>query len=257
MINPKTDCHCHILPGLDDGAGSLEESVALARMQVSWGFRKAVCTSHRVVKYPNVPEVVISSCQMLQEELRKREIPLELTPSMEYRLIPETWLETLEKGWLLPWEGNHILIELPIHKASRIGNIVPEDEIKRLLNIGYQPVLAHPERYLYLDMERITPLRKPAFFSSGMWGHWRAYTAKPSASAAKRFSPQECSTSSEQTFTMRGMPISLTDSGSKCRNSRHTFHLRYTPAFWHPRSGHGPHQAVRYNAGHIELIAAD
>ena len=154
MIDPRTDCHCHILPGLDDGAGSLEESVALARMQVSWGFRKAVCTSHRVVKYPNVPEVVISSCQMLQEELRKREIPLELTPSMEYRLIPETWLETLEKGWLLPWEGNHILIELPIHRASRIGNIVPEDEIKRLLNIGYQPVLAHPERYLYLDMER-------------------------------------------------------------------------------------------------------
>ena len=38
---------------------------------------------------------------------------------MEYRLIPETWPETLEKGWLLPWEGNHILIELPIHKASR------------------------------------------------------------------------------------------------------------------------------------------
>jgi len=72
----------------------------------------------------------------------------------EYRLIPETWPETLEKDWLLPWEGNHILIELPIHKASRIGDIVPEDEIKRLLDMGYLPVLAHPERYLYLDMER-------------------------------------------------------------------------------------------------------
>ena len=154
MIDPGTDCHCHILPGLDDGAQTLEESVALARRQVSWGFRKAVCTSHRVGKYPNVPEVVISTCRMLQDELRKREVPLELTPSMEYRLIPETWPETLEKGWLLPWEGNHILIELPIHKASRIGNIVPEDEIKRLLDMGYQPVLAHPERYLYLDMDR-------------------------------------------------------------------------------------------------------
>ena len=159
MINPKTDCHCHILPGLDDGSGSLEESVALARRQVSWGFSKAVCTSHRVGKYPNVPEVVISTCRMLQEELRKREIPLELTPSMEYRLIPETWPETLDKGWLLPWEGNHILIELPIHKASRIGNIVPEDEIKRLLDMGYQPVLAHPERYMYLDMERYHSLK--------------------------------------------------------------------------------------------------
>ena len=149
-----TDCHCHILPFLDDGATCMQESVLLAKYQVKWGFTKAVCTSHRVGKYPNVPDDVIRTCDMLQEELVKQHIPLELIPSMEYRLIPETWPETLEKGYLLPWEGNHILIELPIHKASRIGNIVPEDEIKRLLDMGYQPVLAHPERYLYLDMER-------------------------------------------------------------------------------------------------------
>ena len=154
MIDPRTDCHCHILPLLDDGAASLSESVLLAQYQVKWGFRKAVCTSHRVGKYPNVPDDVKRTHALLQEELNRQNIPLELTPSMEYRLIPETWPETLEKGYLLPWEGNHILIELPIHKASRIGNIVPEDEIKRLLDMGYQPVLAHPERYLYLDMER-------------------------------------------------------------------------------------------------------
>lgn len=154
MLDPHTDCHCHILPLLDDGATCMNESVLLARYQVKWGFRKVVCTSHRVGKYPNVPEDVIRTCAALQEELIKQNVPLELTPSMEYRLIPETWPETLEKEYLLPWEGNHILIELPIHKASRIGNIVPEDEIKRLLDMGYQPVLAHPERYLYLDMGR-------------------------------------------------------------------------------------------------------
>ena len=132
----------------------MNESVLLARYQVKWGFRKVVCTSHRVGKYPNVPDDVIRTCTVLQEELVKQNVPLELTPSMEYRLIPETWPETLEKGYLLPWEGNHILIELPIHKASRIGDIVPEEEIKRLLDMGYQPVLAHPERYLYLDMDR-------------------------------------------------------------------------------------------------------
>lgn len=155
-----TDCHCHILPSLDDGASCMEESVLLARYQVRWGFKKAVCTSHRVLKYPNKPEDILKACQELQEELIRQEIPLELTPSMEYRLIPETWPETLEKGWLLPWEGNHILIELPIHKASRIGNIVPEEEIKRLLDMGYQPVLAHPERYLYLGMERYHSLKE-------------------------------------------------------------------------------------------------
>ena len=154
MISPHTDCHCHILPLLDDGAMCMNESVLLARYQVKWGFEKAVCTSHRVGKYPNVPDDVKRTCAELQEELIKQNVPLELTPSMEYRLIPETWPETLEKGYLLPWEGNHILIELPIHKASRIGDIVPEDEMKRLLDMGFQPVLAHPERYLYLDMDR-------------------------------------------------------------------------------------------------------
>ena len=132
----------------------MAESAILARHQVKWGFRKAVCTSHRVRKYPNTPDDVMMACDLLREELSKQSIALELEPSMEYRLIPETWPETLEKGWILPWEGNHILIELPIHNASKIGDIVPEDEIKRLLDMGYLPVLAHPERYLYLDMER-------------------------------------------------------------------------------------------------------
>ena len=96
MIDPRTDCHCHILPLLDDGATCMYESVLLAKYQVKWGFRKAVCTSHRVGKYPNVPADVIRTCDALQEELRKQNIPLELTPSMEYRLIPETWPETLD-----------------------------------------------------------------------------------------------------------------------------------------------------------------
>ena len=159
-MNQYTDCHCHILPFLDDGSRGMQESVLLAEYQVKWGFRKVICTSHRVRRYPNEPENVKRVCGELQEELIRQEIPLELVPSMEYRLIPETWPETLEKGWLLPWEGNHILIELPIHNASQIGSIVPEAEIKRLLDMGFQPVLAHPERYLYLEMEQYYSLKE-------------------------------------------------------------------------------------------------
>lgn len=58
-MNPLVDCHCHILPMLDDGSTSLEESVRLASRQAGWGFRKVVCTSHRVGKYPNEPASVI------------------------------------------------------------------------------------------------------------------------------------------------------------------------------------------------------
>lgn len=149
----KLDCHCHILPGLDDGAQTLEESVFLAGKLVGWGYRRAVCTSHSTFKYRNSPETVTYTCDLLRRELERRGIDLELVPSMEYRLIPETWPVVRENGWLLPWEGNHILVELPIHDPAKIGNIIPLAEIRRLLDDGYQPVLAHPERYLYLHME--------------------------------------------------------------------------------------------------------
>lgn len=178
MISSLTDCHCHILPLLDDGATCMYESVLLAKYLVQWGFKKVVCTSHRVGKYPNVPDDVKRTCAALQEELIKQDVPLELTPSMEYRLIPETWPETLEKGYLLPWEGNHILIELPIHKASRIGDIVPEDEIRRLLDMGYR--LIPNDIYIWI-WTGITALKRPACYSNGISAPWKVCMVKPLA----------------------------------------------------------------------------
>ena len=146
---PAYDCHCHILPGLDDGARTMEESVFLAGKLASYGFQRAVCTPHSTRLYRNTPATVIPACERLQEALDKAGIRLELIPSMEYRLIPETWPEIRKNGWLLPWEGNHILIELPISNPLKIGNIDPAEEIRKLVADGYQPVLAHPERYLW------------------------------------------------------------------------------------------------------------
>ena len=71
---------------------------------------------------------------------------------MEYRLIPETWPDQKRAG-LLPWEGNHILIELPIRQRAQMGDIDMLAEVKWLVAEGYQPVLAHPERYLWATHE--------------------------------------------------------------------------------------------------------
>lgn len=149
----KVDCHCHILPGLDDGAQTLEDSVFLAGKLVEWGYRRAVCTSHSSYLYRNTPSSVKAACALLQAELNRCGIPLELVPSMEYRFIPETWPDVKAGNWLLPWEGNHILIELPIHDPTKIGNLIPLAEAKWLIGEGLQPVLAHPERYLFLQMD--------------------------------------------------------------------------------------------------------
>lgn len=144
---PKYDCHCHILPGLDDGAQTLEDSLYLARRLVAYGFERAVCTAHSSFLFRNVPATVLPACVHLQEELDKAGIPLQLIPSLEYRLIPETWPQIRRNDWLLPWEGNHILVELPISHPEKMMDIDPVEEIRKLIADGYQPVLAHPERY--------------------------------------------------------------------------------------------------------------
>ena len=146
---PAYDCHCHILPGLDDGARTMEESVFLAGKLASYGFQRAVCTPHSTRLYRNTPATIIPACERLQEALDKAGIRLELIPSMEYRLIPETWPEVRKNGWLLPRAGHHLLIALPISNPKKIGDIDPAEEIRKLVADGYQPVLAHPERYLW------------------------------------------------------------------------------------------------------------
>lgn len=140
-----TDCHCHILPGLDDGAADLEESLYLCRWFVKHGYTEVVCTSHRTRLYRNSAETVEQAAAALQQELDRRGIALHLVPSLEYRLIPETW----RPERLLPWMGNHLLVELPLKHPEKMGEIIPENEIRQLVTDGYQPVLAHPERYLW------------------------------------------------------------------------------------------------------------
>ena len=150
---PLYDCHCHILPGLDDGAADLEESLFLCRWLVAHGYQEAVCTSHSTALYRNTEDGVAQAVADLQQVLDHKGIPLRLTPSLEYRLVPETW----PRQRLLPWKGNHVLIELRLKKPEKMGSIVPADEIRKLVEAGYQPLLAHPERYLWAtpgDYER-------------------------------------------------------------------------------------------------------
>lgn len=155
----KIDCHCHILPGIDDGAADLEEAVYLAGRLVKFGYERAICTSHCSFLFHNTPKTVTDACNLLREELDRQNIKLDLVPSMEYRFIESTWPIVRLKNWLMPWEGNHILVELPLHTPSQMGSIVPADEIRYLIEDGYQPVLAHPERYTYLEMDQVRALK--------------------------------------------------------------------------------------------------
>jgi len=154
----KTDYHCHILPGLDDGAQNIEESVFLSRKLLEWDYTDAICVVHSSYKYRHTPQEVLTAYRVLCNALQTEHIDLSLHPTYEYRIVPQSWPEVCQNGWWLPWNGNHLLVEFPIRSREFFGGLDPFDEMKKILDDGYRPVLAHPERYLYLDVDELARL---------------------------------------------------------------------------------------------------
>ena len=151
----KLDFHSHILPGLDDGAKDLEDAVFLTSAMKSWGFERITCTPHINAPYRNTPETIRPVFERLQEELYVRGVDVDIRMSAEYRLVPETWPEVLEKNWLMPIEDRFILMELPISKPEEMGYIKPADEFRKIVSMGLTPILPHPERYFYLSHKEL------------------------------------------------------------------------------------------------------
>lgn len=151
----KLDFHSHILPGLDDGATDPEDSLRLLSAMAGWGFERITCTPHINAKYRNRPEEIRREFERLEEAAAVRGINVELRMSAEYRLVPETWPEVLERNWLMPIEDRYILMELPISKPQEMGWIKPLDEFRKVISMGLTPVLPHPERYFYLSRREL------------------------------------------------------------------------------------------------------
>lgn len=151
----KVDFHSHILPGIDDGAKTLEESVQLAEAMASWGFERITCTPHITRLYRNSPEIIREQFDNLSEALDFKGIDIDLRMSAEYRLNPETWPDVLANGWLMPIEDKYILMEFPISDRSEMGNLDPMEEFKKVISLGLTPILPHPERYLYLSHDEM------------------------------------------------------------------------------------------------------
>lgn len=151
----KLDFHSHILPGIDDGATDLENSIFLVKSMKEWGFERITCTPHITNKFRNTPETIRATFEELQEGLDARGIDIELRMSAEYRLVPETWPEVLEKNWIMPIEDRFLLMELPIHNPDDMGWIKPLEEFRKVISLGLTPLLPHPERYFYLSEKEL------------------------------------------------------------------------------------------------------
>lgn len=137
------DLHSHILPGLDDGPASVEEAVAMAQMAVADGITLMACTPHiaRGI-YDNDTPTILAAIRSLQSALSSRKIGLELALGADVHVAPDLPV-TLDTEFIPTLNGSRYFLLEPTHQ------VLPprlEDLAKRLLNLGYVPVITHPER---------------------------------------------------------------------------------------------------------------
>lgn len=143
----KTDIHSHILPSLDDGADDINMSIDILRGMVSLGYQKIWTTPHISYLFPNNKETIRHSFSIIQEEIEKEGIDIELGFAAEY-MFDDNFVNHLYKQEdLITLPGNHLLIEFPMFSEPVVFY---KDVIFDLQLRGYNLILAHPERYLYL-----------------------------------------------------------------------------------------------------------
>ncbi len=150
--NIKVDVHSHILPGLDDGPSTIDESVELIIGLYKLGFKKLIITPHIMHDfYPNTYEIISNQITLLREILKKEAIKIDLEMGAEYYL-DESFIDRLirkEKLITLGSYKNYLLFETSF--VERIPLLL--QAISLLKSNNYEPVLAHPERYIYLMNE--------------------------------------------------------------------------------------------------------
>ena len=147
----KTDMHSHLLPGIDDGARDLEASVALIRGMRELGYQKLITTPHVIWDmYKNTPAIIHDRLYLLQRAVTDAGIDVEILAAAEYFLDEHVEELLKKKEPLLTIGGNKVLTEFSLAFPSM--NI--KDLLFEMVMMGYQPVIAHPERYVYLQKNK-------------------------------------------------------------------------------------------------------
>lgn len=131
------DTHCHILPGIDDGAKSMEMSIAMARMALKAGVGTIVATPHRIKgTYDNSFELINKKVNELNKQLKKKKIPITILFGAEnYSEIDVDFSFVIN-------HKNYFLLEFPVDSYSPFFNDIITDALKKKVI----PIIAHPER---------------------------------------------------------------------------------------------------------------
>ena len=156
------DLHCHVLPGVDDGPETMEDTLELCRAAVAAGTQTIVATPHVSWDWPGVTsQVVAEGTERVNEALRAEGLDLEVRPGAEIAMTRAGDLADEELVALRLGGGPYLLIECPYSPASAGFDGILQSLVER----GHQILLAHPERCPAFHRE---PARLEAFVDAGM-----------------------------------------------------------------------------------------
>lgn len=147
--------HSHLLAALDDGVKTHAEAIAIVQQFHQLGYTKLITTPHIMSDtYRNTPEGILNKLGELKQEIAAAGIPVQLEAAAEYYL-DETVLDLINAdSKLLTFSGAYFLFETNFYSEPYQLN----DFIFKSLTNGYKPILAHPERYAYMTMEKAEEL---------------------------------------------------------------------------------------------------
>lgn len=149
--------HSHLIPGIDDGAPTMDHSIAMLNKFAQLGYRKVVTTPHILGEvHPNTPEIILNGLAEVQKELKTLNIPIEIEAAAEY-YCDESLLPKIKAKNILSFGQNYVLMEFGMLSPSQYEGQALFD----LQVAGYVPILAHFERYPYYhgNFEKVEELR--------------------------------------------------------------------------------------------------
>ena len=143
------DLHSHLIPGIDDGAKDLVDSVTIIKELINQGFSKIITTPHIMSDlYKNTPETIHSGLEILKRRLANDNIEIDISAAAEY-YVDYDFEQRIGNEKFLTFGEKYILIEFSFLESPR--NMY--DIIFKLQLEGYVVVLAHPARYQYFDLK--------------------------------------------------------------------------------------------------------
>ena len=147
----KADMHSHLLPGIDDGSPDMKTSLELVKGMMDLGFSKLITTPHVLSDmYPNTHEVILSKLEDLRAAVKKEGWAVEINAAAEYFLDDQVGMKIRNREALLPVSGKMILVEFSMaYPSHSLKDILFDMQMQ-----GYQPIIAHPERYIYLQKNK-------------------------------------------------------------------------------------------------------